>query len=225
MSRIKICITDDSEMFCLGVKSILDVTNNFEVVVASSSHELFNLLKENNEKPNLVLLDIKLKKSGSLNGIEIATELKLKYPTIKIIILTSYDEKEILKGALDVGVDGFLPKEAVAVELLEAIDCVMNNQNYLGKTIPFQSLGFAFNKQSRKLDNLTKTEYKVFIMICKGFSNIQISETLSVSIHTIETHRSNIKNKLSLKNDVDYFRLAIDENVEEIMKFYKIQKQ
>ncbi len=224
MSKIKICITDDSEMFCLGVKSILEVTNKYEVDITSSSHELFNHLKQNPQHPEIVLLDVKLKKAGSLNGIEIAHELKKNHPAIKIIVLTSYDEKDILKSAMDAGVDGFLPKEAVAVELIEAIECVMNNQNYLGKTIPFQSLGFAFNRQAKKLDALTKTENKVFTMICMGHSNVQIAESLNVSIHTIETHRSNIKNKLSLKNDVDYLRLAIEENVEEIMKYYKIQK-
>ncbi|OFX21425.1 MAG: hypothetical protein A2041_07665 [Bacteroidetes bacterium GWA2_31_9b] len=225
MTKKRICITDDSEMFSHGVKSILEVTNKYEIFTTSSSHELFNFLNNCSNLPHVLLLDIKLKKSNSLNGIEIACEIKQKFPSIKIIILTSYDEKEILKNSLDSGVDGFLPKEAVAEELIEAIETVLLNQNYLGKTIPFQAISYAFNKQSKKIGILTKTEEKVFLMICKGYLNQQISESLNICIHTVETHRSNIKNKLAIKNDVDYLKIAIEENIEEVMKFYKIQKQ
>lgn len=225
MIKQRICITDDSEMFCYGVKSILEITNKYEVHITSSSHELFNFLNNCIDLPQVLLLDIKLKKSNSLNGIEITYEVKKKFPSIKIIILTSYDDKEILKSSLVAGIDGFLPKEAVAEELLEAIETVLLNQNYMGKTIPFHSISHALSKQSKKLDILTKTEIKVFLMICKGFLNQQISESLNICLHTVETHRSNIKNKLAIKNDMDYIRIAIDENIEEIMKFYNIQKQ
>lgn len=224
MIKKRVCITDDSEMFCYGVKSILEITNKYEIFITSSSHELFKLLKKSEELPHLLLLDIKLKKSNSLNGIEIASEVKKNFPLIKIIILTSYDDKEVLTKSLEAGIDGFLPKEAVADELIEAIETVLSNQNYLGKTIPFQSINHVFSKQSKKLDVLTKTENKVFLMICKGFLNQQISDSLNISVHTVESHRSNIKNKLSIKNDVDYIKIAIDENLEEIMKYYNIQK-
>ncbi len=224
MERIKICITDDSQMFCYGIKSILEVKDRFEISEASSSIELFNLLENALELPQLILLDVKLKKAGSLNGIQITNEVKKTYPSIKIIILTSYDESEVLKEAVDAGADGFLPKEAVAEELIEAIDSVLNGQNYMGKTIPFHAISYAFKKQTKKLDQLTKTEKSVFLMICRGLLNSEIAETLHISVHTVETHRSNIKNKLLIKSDIDYLKIAIEENVEDIMKLYKIRK-
>lgn len=224
MEKIRICITDDSQMFCYGIRSILEVKNRFEISEASSSNELFALLKSSPVLPELILLDVKLKKSGSLNGIQITHELKKTYPDLKIIILTSYDENEVLKEAMDAGADGFLPKEAVAEELIEAIDSVLNGQNYLGKTIPFHAISYAFKKQTKKLDLLTKTEKNVFFMICRGMLNSEIADNLHISIHTVETHRSNIKNKLQIKSDIDYLKIAIEENVEEIMMLYKIRK-
>ncbi|HCT29731.1 MAG TPA: hypothetical protein DIW31_03120 [Bacteroidales bacterium] len=224
MKKTRICITDDSQMFCYGIRSILEVKNRFEISEASSSNELFTLLKSTAVLPQLILLDVRLKKSGSLNGIQITRELKKTYPDLKIIILTSYDESEVLKEAMDSGADGFLPKEAVAEELVEAIDCVLSGQNYLGKTIPFHAISYAFKTQTKKLDQLTKAEKNVFFMICRGMLNSEIADNLHISIHTVETHRSNIKNKLLIKSDIDYLKIAIEENVEEIMQLYKIRK-
>ncbi len=213
-------------MFSYGVNSILEVTEKYDLSQVKTSQELFTLLEENkNHLPALVLLDVKLKNPESLNGIEIARELKTKYPLMKIIILTSYDDKEILKQALEAGVEGFLPKEAVVGELLEAIETVLKNQNYMGKTIPFHAISYAFNKQSKKFDQLTKTEKTIFFMVCKGETNNQIADTLMISVHTVETHKSNIKSKLSVKTDIECLGIAIEENLDEILNFYKIQKQ
>ncbi|MGE0077600.1 MAG: response regulator [Bacteroidales bacterium] len=225
MLPIPICITDDCEIFCLGVRTILDTTKKFELAETHSSNELFALLNSGKNLPQILLLDVKLKKLGSLNGIEIAFVVKQNYPSIKIIILTSFDESDILKKALEAGVDGFLPKESVSEELLDAINCVLDGQNYLGRNTSFHAINSAFNKKSQKTDLLTKTEINVFLMICKGFINQQIANSLNVSIHTIETHRSNIKNKLGIKTDIDYLKIAIEENIEEVMKFYMIKSK
>jgi DNA-binding NarL/FixJ family response regulator len=218
-----ICITDDCKIFSLGVRSILENTDKFDISEAASSSELFALLKDFKNLPDLILLDFKLKKFGSLNGIEITKIVKQNYPEIKIIILTSFDEKEILRSALEAGVDGFMPKESVSEELIEAIDCVLCGQNYMGKSTSFQAINYAFQKRERRLDLLTKTENILFIMICKGLLNSEIADNLKISVHTVETHRCNIKNKLSIKTDIDYLKIAIEENVEEILKFYMIQ--
>lgn len=225
MLKTRICITDDCEIFCLGVRTILEETNKFEIIETNSSNDLFNLLKGNSNLPNIILLDVKLKKFGSLDGIEIAKIVKKDYPNIKIIILTSFDDKEILKNALEAGVEGFLPKEAISEELIEAINCVLDGQNYLGKNTSFNSINYAFKKNSKKTELLTKTELKIFLLICKGFLSNQIANTLNISVHTVETHKSNIKNKLSIKTDIDYMRIAIEENIDEIMKFYMIQNK
>lgn len=225
MVKKRICITDDCEIFCLGVRTILEAVNEFEIIETYSSIDLFELLKKNIDLPQLILLDVKLKKFGSLNGIEIATIVKQEHPDIKIIILTSFDDKEVLKNALQAGVDGFLPKETVSSELVEAIHCVLDGQNYLGKNTSFQAINYAFKKNSKKMDLLTKTEYCIFLLICKGLLNNDIADKLNISIHTVETHKSNIKNKLSIKTDIDYLKTAIEENIEEIMKFYKIENK
>ena len=176
-------------------------------------------------EPDIILLDVKLKKTSSLSGIEIARLLKSTNPNIKIIILTAFDEKDVLRQALLAGVEGFLPKESISEEIIESIKTVKSGKNYLGKTIPFETIQFAFNKVPKKTDILTKTEKVIFVFICEGHTNREIADILHVSVHTVETHKSNIKNKLEIRSDVDFLAIAIDDEIDEIMEFYKLKKK
>ncbi len=226
MEEISVIIVDDSEIFRFGVKNILEDERQLKINFweASGSNELNSLL-ENGVQPDIILLDVKLKKSSSLSGIEIAKLLKAKMLDIKIIILTAFDEKEVLQQALQAGVEGFLPKESISEEIIESIKTVRSGKNYLGKTISFEAIQYAFNKTQKKTDILTKTEKVVFVFICEGNTNKEIAEKLNVSVHTVETHKSNIKNKLEIKSDVDFLAIAIEDEIEEIMKFYKLKKR
>ncbi len=226
MEEISVIIVDDSEIFRFGVKNILEDERQLKIKFweASGSNELNSLL-ENGVQPDIILLDVQLKKSSSLSGIEIAKLLKVKMPDIKIIILTAFDEKDVLQQALQAGVEGFLPKESISEEIIESIKTVRSGKNYLGKTISFEAIQYAFNKTQQKTDILTKTEKVVFVFICKGNTNKEIAEKLNVSVHTVETHKSNIKNKLEIKSDVDFLAIAIEDEIEEIMRFYKLKKR
>ncbi len=226
MEEISVIIVDDSEIFRFGVKNILEDERQLKINFweASGSNELNSLL-ENGVQPDIILLDVKLKKSSSLSGIDIAKLLKVKMPDIKIIILTAFDEKEVLQQALQAGVEGFLPKESISEEIIESIKTVRSGKNYLGKTISFEAIQYAFNKTNKKTDILTKTEKVVFVFICEGNTNKEIAKKLNVSVHTVESHKSNIKNKLEIKSDVDFLAIAIEDEIEEIMKFYKLRKR
>jgi DNA-binding NarL/FixJ family response regulator len=226
MIEINLIITDDSEIFRFGVKSILEEERNYKINFweASGSTELFYLLENKNLNPDIILLDIKLKKYASLSGIEIAKRIKLSRDDIKIIILTAFDDKDVLRQALKAGVDGFLPKESVSEEIIESIKTVLSGTNYLGKTIPFEAIQHAFNITPKRYDILTKTEKTIFILISEGNTNIEIADKLHISIHTVETHKSNVKNKLGIKCDVDFLAIAIEDEIDEIMKFYNLRK-
>lgn len=226
MIEINLIITDDSEIFRFGVKSILEEEENYKIKFCetSGSTELFHLLENKDFKPDIILLDVKLKKHASLSGIEIAKRIKLSRSDIKIIILTAFDDKDVLRQALEVGVDGFLPKESISDEIIESIKTVMSGTNYLGKTIPFEAIQYAFNKTPKRYDILTKAEKTIFILISKGHTNTEIAEKLHISVHTVETHKSNVKNKLEIKCDVDFLAIAIEDEIDEVMKFYNLRK-
>ena len=227
MKEIKVIIVDDSEIFRFGVKNILEDEQRIKIKLleASGSSELFYLLEHLKREPDIILLDVKLKKTSSLSGIEIARLLKSTNPNIKIIILTAFDEKDVLRQALLAGVEGFLPKESISEEIIESIKTVKSGKNYLGKTIPFETIQFAINKVPKKTDILTKTEKVIFVFICEGHTNREIADILHVSVHTVETHKSNIKNKLEIRSDVDFLAIAIDDEIDEIMEFYKLKKK
>lgn len=213
----KFLIVDDSELFRRGIRSILESGIEEQIQEASCSTSLFNILKAGEFIPWLIFLDIRLKKASSLSGIEIARILKTDYPKIKIVIITATEESRILKQAMELGVDGFLPKESVAEEINECIRSISEGNNYLGKTIPFTSIQQAFRNNGRVFDRLTPTEKKIFILLAKSYINKEIANELCVSIHTIETHKSNIKNKLGIKSDVDFLALGIKEDIPEII--------
>lgn len=226
MMEINLIITDDSEIFRYGVKGILEEEKNYKINFweASGSTELFYLLENRNLDPDIILLDVKLKKHSSLSGIEIAKRIKLSRSDIKIIILTAFDDKDVLRQALQAGVDGFLPKESISEEIIESIKTVLSGTNYLGKTIPFEAIQYAFNNTPKRYDILTKAEKTIFILISEGHTNIEIANKLHISIHTVETHKSNVKNKLGIKCDVDFLAIAIEDEIDEIMKFYNLRK-
>jgi len=213
----KFLIVDDSELFRRGIRSILEQDEQAKIQEASCSSGLFNILNEGAFFPELIFLDVRLKKASSLSGIEIAQQLRKDYPQIKIVIITANDEARVLKQAMEAEVDGFLPKESIADEIRECLQSLSEGNNYLGKSIPFTHIQTAFRKTDRMVDLLTPTEKKVFILLAKSYLNKEIADKLCVSTHTIETHKSNIKNKLGIKSDVDFLALAIKDEVPEVL--------
>lgn len=218
----KILIVDDSELFRIGLKSIL--TKHQEAIIreASCSSELVSIMETEQWIPDLVFMDVRLKRAGSLSGLELSGYLKEKHPHVRIIIITACEEKNVLKEAMQTGVEGFLPKESIAHEIEECLNMVMDGENYLGKTIPFKHIQHAFHDKNRLYDLLTPTEKKVFILLAKGFINKAVADTLCVSVHTIETHKSNIRQKLGIKSDVEFLSISIKEEIPEVLDFMGI---
>jgi len=218
----KIIIVDDSEVFRIGLKSILIKHQEATIREASCSTELISIIETEQWIPDLVLIDVRLKRAGSLSGLKLSGYLKEKNPQVRIIIITACDDKNVLKEAIQTGVEGFLPKESIAEEIDECINKVMNGENYLGKTISFKHIQHAFHDKSRMYDLLTPTEKKVFILLAKGLINKTVAEILCVSVHTVETHKSNIRHKMGIKSDVEFLSIAIKEEIPEILEYMGI---
>ena len=214
----KIIIVDDSELFRIGLRSLLSKHKEATIREASCSSELLSVIETEQWIPDLVFMDVRLKRAGSLSGLDLSRYLKEKHPHVRIIIITACEEKSVLKEAMQTGVEGFLPKESIATEIDECMQLVMNGENYLGKTIPFKHIQHAFHDKNRLYDLLTPTEKKVFILLAKGFINKAVAETLCVSVHTIETHKSNIRQKMGIKSDVEFLSIGIKEEIPEVLE-------
>ncbi len=211
MTIIKLAITDDHKMVLKGIESMLKGTREIEVVGTYKNAEetLKNLEKD---KPDVLLLDINL---PDTNGIDLCKQLVKKYPELKIIALTNFDDISFTKRMLKNGAHGYLLKNTDKLEILEALKKVLSGELYIQKDIQRKLL----NQTTKKIvdnglqPNLTRREQDVLVAISEELTTQQISEKLFISVKTVETHRMNIMSKLGAKNSVGIMKIAIEKEL------------
>ncbi len=211
MTIIKLAITDDHKMVLKGIESMLKDTHEIEVV---GTYENAEETIENLEKdmPDVLLLDINL---PDINGIDLCKQLVKKYPDLKILALTNFDDISFTKRMLKNGAHGYLLKNTDKLEILEALKTVLSGELYIQKDIQKKLL----NQTTKKITdnglqpNLTRREKDVLVAISEELTTQQISEKLFISVKTVETHRMNIMSKLGAKNSVGIIKIAIEKEL------------
>ena len=155
-----------------------------------------------------------------INGLELAEYIKLNIPEIKIIILTMHENEEYYLSAMKKGVNGMLYKSISKKELIQAIRTVAENKVYFDNIFSqkikesFQTKLILNNPDSTKENILlTKREREILRFIANGFSNIEIARQLTISTRTVETHKTNLMQKLNIKTAHALYRFAFD-NIE-----------
>lgn len=184
-NTIKIAIIDDHLLFLKGLRMLLEQDGDFEIVHAYDNYS--DLLKNIKlQEPDILITDISM---PEINGIELSKMVRQIYPSIKILVMSSYSNMMSPKD-----VDGYLLKDTDSEVLIESIKkIVRNNDKVFYKD--FQTVKFDFNKNI-----VSKREKEIIDFISKGFTTDEIAEKLCISKHTVETHRKNIFNKLHVNN-------------------------
>lgn len=202
MERHKIIIVDDHQLFRNGLKFILNEMKDVRVVgEASNGKEFLDLLEYG--LPDLVLMDINMPVMNGVNATRIALQ---KYPELNILVLSMYGESEYYNTMIDLGVKGFILKDIDNKELEESIEKVISGGTYFSQEL---LLNLIKNKTVDENITLTRREKEVLELICKGFSNQQISEKLFISQRTVERHRSSLLLKTDSKNSISLVVYAI----------------
>ena len=212
---IKVMIVDDQELIRHSLKIILGVNNDMEVVgMAADGAETLQKLKELSpeERPDVILMDIRM---PVMDGVECTAQISKKYPNIKVIALTTFDDEEFVFGALKSGASGYLLKGSSLEELSGAIRTVytggaMLNPN-VASTVIRQFSIMAKNIVNPEItdlntDEITKSEWYIIQAVARGMSNKEIAESLWLSQGTVRNSISSILNKLHLR---DRTQLAI----------------
>lgn len=205
---MKIVIVDDQEIVREGLKMILSLHEEIEIIgEVSNGKELLNLMEI--KRPEVVLMDIRM---PNMNGIEATKIMKEKYPQIKIIILTTFNEDEYIFEGLKNGADGYVLKDSNSKEIMAAIKSAVEGEMFLNPKVTVKVINalnsIKVDKETEKVNNekekllstLTPRELEVAKHILNAMTNKDIAEDMFVTEGTVKNYVSRILQKLELNN-------------------------
>lgn len=205
--NLKILIVDDHEFFRNGLKMVVNRLKYASVVgEASNGKEFLELQRE--KHADLVLLDLQM---PIMDGIE-ASEIAIKeFPSLKIVILTMFDDEEYIDKMMDIGVHGFLLKNITKELLDQALQSIASGNTYYSPELwSYFGKKFADQKKDDKTElHFTRREKEILQLICDGLSNREISEELFISERTVIGHKSNLLSKTNCKSTISLLSFAI----------------
>ena len=208
MGRIKVLIVDDHAILREGIRALLSLYSDIEVVgEASDGLEAIN--KTHQLSPDIVLMDIAM---PGLGGLEATLEIHKQFPSSRVVILTQHDDTEYIFPILKAGAAGYVLKKAVGTELVAAIRAVHQGGSFLYPSVATAVIEGYIQKGEEvepSYDRLSDREKQVLRLIAEGHSNREIAEMLSVSVKTVIAHRANLMEKLDIHNRTDLVKYAI----------------
>lgn len=210
-NKIKILIVDDHSIVRKGLRALLASQPDMEVVgEAADGQEAVN--KAETSHPEVILMDLMMPVK---NGIEAISEIKKKNPEIRILVLSSFGEDDKVFPAIKAGASGYLLKDTLPQELLQAIIDVYEGRPSLHPEIAMKLMTEISQHSDLPPteDPLTDREVEVLKLVAKGLSNQEIAEKLVISERTICAHISNIMNKLHLANRTQAALYALREGI------------
>lgn len=210
MGKIKVVLADDHQIVIDGLKSLLKEEDKIQVVgEALNGEEVLRIIKE--VAVDVVVLDIEMPK---LSGVEVTKTIKKDFPNIKILILSMYNNERFVQSLIELNVDGYILKNKGKEELVLAIKCIAEGEEYFGREV--NKTYRASQKRKSKVEQkirLTKREKEVLKYIAEGYTTPMISEALFIADSTVETHRRNLIEKTNVPNSKALIRYAIDNGL------------
>ena len=210
MSAAKVLLVEDHIVVRQGIKALLSDEPDLEIVgEADNGREALPLVEA--LQPNVVLMDISM---PGLNGIEATRQVRQRFPQVKVVVLSMHANEEYVFQVLRAGASGYVLKQSDSSEVLTAIRAALAGGSFLSPPISRAVIDDYVHRaevrgQGDDLDLLTSREREVLQLLAEGFSNKKIAEQLNISIKTVETHRSNMMNKLDVKNKTDLIKYAL----------------
>jgi two-component system response regulator NreC len=213
-SKISVLIADDHTLLRSGIRALLKDEQDMVIVgEAGDGREAVRLAAQ--LKPNVILMDIAM---PLLNGLEATRQIKREHPEIGVLILTMYDHEEYFRQTLEVGASGYVIKRVAASELVAAIRAVYNGEAVLSPAITRLLLEDYLKRDSstRQEDDpnaLSAREREVLQLIAEGKTSREIAEILSLSVKTVQSHRTNLMQKLDLHDRGELIKYAIQKKI------------
>ena len=195
---LNIAVIEDNAQYRTAISIIMQLNENLRLI-----HKLENcdemIVRFEMEKPDVVLMDIDL---PGMNGIQAVWEIKKRFPEIKVIMLTVFEDEEKIFGAIKAGANGYLLKKDSPKKILDSIDAVYKGESPMNGVIAAKILEYFQHQQFKKnaLDesNLTTREKEILQLLIKGNSYKEIASAIFISIETLNSHIKNIYKKLNV---------------------------
>ena len=214
MSTINILLAEDHSVMRTGLRLVLERQPDFRVVgEASDGREAVALAQQH--KPDVIVMDIGM---PNLNGIEAARQVTTSLPQTCVVILSMHSDEAYVLRALKAGARGYLLKESAESDLISAIRAVHNGKAFFSPAVSRMLVeDYVRQLQDREIEDsyelLTTREREVLQLLAEGKNNKEVAGILNLSLYTVETHRSNIFQKLNLHSGAELILYAIRKGV------------
>lgn len=214
MSPIRILLADDHTVIRKGLRLLLESQPEFKVVAeASDGREAVEIAEAQN--PNVVVMDVAM---PNLNGIEAARQISAKQPQTAIVFLSMHSDESYVLRALKAGARGYLLKDSAEHDLINAIKAVSEGKAFFSPIISKMLVeDYMRQMQEREVEDsyelLTTREREILQLLAEGKTNKEVASVLNLSLYTVETHRSNLLQKLNLHSVPELILYAVRKGV------------
>ena len=198
----RLLIVDDHEVVRSGLKRLLENNKDIShIAECASGEEAYSYLYDN--ETHIIIMDISMPGKG---GIEATQQIKKRYPEIKIIILSMHDNPMMVNKAISAGANAYILKNEISDNLLDALDKLIHGSSLVSPSVKFDNT-------NNILKLLSDKEFEIFISISNGEDLKKISKNLNISYKSVANYQTSIKKKLSIKNALDFYNLAKENNL------------
>ncbi|MFJ3487484.1 response regulator [Pseudomonas sp. NPDC090202] len=201
---IRIALVDDHSLVRDGVRALLSTRPLFEVV-GEAENAAQALIMCEQVQPDILLVDIGLQ---DMNGLELTQLIRQRCPTIKILVLSMYDNQEYVATSIRAGASGYVLKNAPSREIVAAIEAIATGGTFYSAEVTLRLIS-----KKPEENELTPREVQVLVGLAKGLDNKTIARDLAISVRTVETHRLSIRRKLNIDKPAGLVKYAMEHGL------------
>lgn len=215
MSKIRVLLTDDHQLFRQGIRTLLDAEEDLEIAgEAANAADAVALARQ--QRPDIVLMDIGM---TGMSSFEATRQIRKERPETRVIFLSMYDDEDYLAECVEIGAGGYVLKDSPAEQLLTAIREVHHGGSFLSPRLlsrlvdDLRTQGRAGVMRQPRFGTLTKREREILKMLAEGKSVKETAAEFNLSVKTVEAHKFNLMRKLDIHNKAQLVQYAIQKKV------------